>query len=242
MSTENTSTQESREITVYATKGGKTTTINTNVTTWGELKPLVRNAGFDLSSLLAAENINKSDLVNDLAVLPTTPFRLFLRPTKTKSGLRDRKQMFADIKTAIEKDPSIKQKFIIDGKNMTQLSTVLLDELCTKYNIGGATASAPAKAEPVKAEPVKEVVKEAVKEVQKVVEDVKTSKMNSNVQDIDIIENAIRLVNQLSGYFHFTKSIKHLTALSAEIKGETPAAKVETVEESLAREAREMGY
>lgn len=239
MNTENTSTQESREITVYATKGGKTTVINTDVTTWGALKPLVRNAGFDLGSLLAAENINKSDLVNDLAVLPTTPFRLFLRPTKTKSGLRDRKQMFADIKAAIEKDPSIKQKFIIDGKNMTQLSTVLLDELYTKYNIGGATASAPASAPaPTKAEPVKEVVKE----VEKVVESVKSSKMNSDSSDLDLVVTAIEAVKQLSGYFNYEKSIKHLTLLLSEVKGEAPAAKVETVEESLAREAREMGY
>ena len=66
--TENTNPESqsgAREITIYATRGNTMRKITTDVRTWAELKPLVRNEGFDLNSLLAAENITKMDLVND---------------------------------------------------------------------------------------------------------------------------------------------------------------------------------
>ena len=106
-----------REITIYATRGGQMKKIMTSATTWGELQPLVRREGFDLSSLLAAENINKSDLVNDLAVLPATAFRLFLRPKQTKSGALDRKECFATIKSHIAIYPEDKSKFVTELKH-----------------------------------------------------------------------------------------------------------------------------
>jgi len=60
--------------------------ILSTATTWGELKPQIRKEGFDVSSLLAAENITRHDLISDLAVLPTGPFRVIMRPKETKSG------------------------------------------------------------------------------------------------------------------------------------------------------------
>lgn len=117
-----------REITIYATRGGNTQKISTDVTTWGELQPLVRNAGFDLSSLMAAENVNKTDLVNDLAVLPSSDFRLFLRPKQTKSG-SDRKSLFEAIKEFTRENPEKKGCFVVEGRNMTQLATSVLEDL-----------------------------------------------------------------------------------------------------------------
>ena len=138
-----------REVTIYATRGGQMKKITTAVKTWGELQPLVRREGFDLGSLLAAENINKTDLVNDLAVLPEGNFRLFLRPKQTKSGATpDRKECFAIIKAHIAANPGDKAKFTIDGKNMTQLSTPVVQELVAKH-IGGVASEVPAPA-PVK--------------------------------------------------------------------------------------------
>jgi len=75
-----------RKITVYSTKGKSNAEITTDVATWGELKPLLVSEGYDLDSLNATENINRTDLINTGAILPEGEFTLFLRPKQTKSG------------------------------------------------------------------------------------------------------------------------------------------------------------
>lgn len=214
-----------REITIYATRGGQMKKITTAAKTWGDLQPLVIREGFDLNSLLAAENINKTDLVNDLAVLPEGNFRLFLRPKQTKSGATpDRKECFAIIKAHIATNPEDKAKFIINGKNMTQLSTPVVQGLVAKYCNG---ASAPA--------PVQEKI-------------TKTSTINAtSLTDIERVEQALSLVVHLSHYYSYTKVEKHLNRLFDEILSANPSAYTEreqTEEQILAREAREMfaGY
>ena len=219
----------SREITIYATRGGQMQKITTDVTTWGELQPLVRNAGFDLSSLLAAENITKTDLVNDLAVLPTTAFRLFLRPQQTKSGALDRKECFAIIKAHLAVSPEDKAKFTIDGKNVTQLSTPVVQDLVAKY-CDGLKATVPA------TRVVNEVVAERVSE-KKVVANLDTIS-NDDLSNAEKVQEAINLISSLEGYDSYRKAHKHLDRLLDEV-----AEPVFSDEESeLAREAREMGY
>ncbi len=224
-----------REVTIYATRGGQMKKITTAVKTWGELQPLVRREGFDLSSLLAAENINKTDLVNDLAVLPEGNFRLFLRPKQTKSGAPDRKECFAIIKAHLEKNPGDKPKFIIDGKNMTQLSTPVVQDLVAKYcNGASALAPAPVQEKAPKAEKVETPVAEATSN-------------GVPVSDAERVEEALRLLAPLSGYDSYAKVEKHLNRLSDEVSiANVPACteREETEEEAIAREAREMaaGY
>jgi hypothetical protein len=223
-----------REVTIYATRGGQMKKIMTSVKTWGELQPLVRREGFELSSLLAAENINKTDLVNDLAVLPEGNFRLFLRPKQTKSGAPDRKECFAIIKEHIANNPGDKAKFTIDGKNMTQLSTPVVQDLVAMYCNGtSAVAEVLVKEKAPKAEKV-----EAAKEV---------ATKSNNLTDAERVEQALALVAPLSGYDSYAKVEKHLNRLSDEVAiANTPACteREETEEEALAREARELsaGY
>lgn len=229
-----------REITIYATRGGQMKKITTAVRTWGELQPLVRREGFDLSSLLAAENINKTDLVNDLAVLPEGNFRLFLRPKQTKSGAPDRKECFAIIKAHIVANPGDKAKFTIDGKNMTQLSTPVVQDLVAKY-CNGASAPAPApvqeKAPKAKAEEVETPKAEEVKAISE----------ETSLTEVERVEKALALVAPLSGYESYAKVEKHLNRLADEVAIENAPAPVmgeETEEEAVARESREMaaGY
>lgn len=214
---------QNREITIYATRGGQMKKIMTSATTWGELQPLVRNEGFDLSSLLAAENINKSDLVNDLAVLPTTAFRLFLRPKQTKSGALDRKECFAVIKAHIAVYPEDKYKFVIDGKNMTQLSTPVVQDLVAKYC---QRTTVPAGAV-------------ETKESKPVVTTVSESK---ELTETERVEKALTLIAPLSQYPSYHKALKHLGLLRFQTTGEDCEEAEETEEEAIAREAREMGY
>jgi hypothetical protein len=236
-----------REVTIYATRGGQMKKITTAVKTWGELQPLVRREGFDLGSLLAAENINKTDLVNDLAVLPEGNFRLFLRPKQTKSGATpDRKECFAIIKAHIAANPGDKAKFTIDGKNMTQLSTPVVQDLVAKYCNGAiAPAPAPVQEKAPKAKAEKAPKAEIVEKGEEVVDTVKESK-TSGLSDAERVEQALALVTPLSGYDSYAKVEKHLNRLSDEVSmANVPACtERETEEEALAREAREMsaGY
>lgn len=212
----------SREITIYATRGGQMQKITTDVTTWGELQPLVRNAGFDLSSLLAAENITKTDLVNDLAVLPTTAFRLFLRPRQTKSGALDRKECFAAIKVHLLNYPEDKAKFSINGRNVTQLPTATVQDLVAKYCVK-ATAAANSR-----------TVNESVREVVGTLPEVD----DTDLTDVEKVEEAIALISSLDSYDSHYKANKHLNRLLEEVS----FSDSDSEGSDLAKEARELGY
>lgn len=212
-----------RVVTIYATRGGQMKKITTKAVTWGDLKPLVRAEGFDLNSLLAAESVNKSDLVNELAVLPTEDFRLFLRPKQTKSGAMDRKELFSLIKEAVAKDPSLKAKFTVDGKNVTQLKTPHIEELYIKY-----IAKASSKKEVVVEKPIKEKVQKKAVIAEK------------PAPYSNLVSQAISLISSLVTFPSFAKANKHLNNLLIEV--DPSKAPAETEEEALRREAKEMGY
>ena len=142
-----------REIVAYATKGGKIAKINSDVKTWGELKPLLKREGYDLNSLLAAESINRADLVNDLAVLPEGPFRVFLRPKQTKSGVDlPYKEVRAKVQELIASDGDVAKAHFNEGKNYTTKKGDELNVLLNSYK-GGSVTTSSAKAEPKKEEP-----------------------------------------------------------------------------------------
>ena len=142
-----------REIVAYATKGGKIAKINTDAKTWGELKPLLRIEGYDLNSLLAAESINRADLVNDLAVLPEGPFRVFLRPKQTKSGADlPYKEVRAKVQELIASDGDVAKAHFNEGKNYTTKKGDELNVLLNSYK-GGSETTSSAKAEPKKEAP-----------------------------------------------------------------------------------------
>ena len=139
-----------REIVAYATKGGKIAKINTDAKTWGELKPLLKMEGYDLNSLLAAESINRADLVNDLAVLPEGPFRVFLRPKQTKSGADlPYKEVRAKVQELIASDGDVAKAHFNEGKNYTTKKGDELNVLLNSYK-GGSVTTSSAKAEPKK--------------------------------------------------------------------------------------------
>jgi hypothetical protein len=156
---------ETREIVIFATQGQQTSRINTDVTTWGQLKPLLRNLNFNIDTMLATENVTRTDLVNDNAVLPSGPFRLFLRSQKPKSGAEmSRSELFVAIKKIIEKDPAAKNSFTQDGANVTRLKTPVIQALYDNY-IGRNTAGAKVEAIDTVAEEVLEKVEEVQEEV-----------------------------------------------------------------------------
>ena len=75
-----------RKIKIYTTTG-MPGTIETNVSTLGELKPLLRQREINYDGMKMLVGETKNELSVDEAVLPTEDFKLYLMPSKTKSGV-----------------------------------------------------------------------------------------------------------------------------------------------------------
>ena len=74
-----------RKIKVLSTVGASGT-IETNVTTLGELKPLLEAKEINTSGMKMMVGETRNELNLDDAVLPEGDFKLYLMPAKTKSG------------------------------------------------------------------------------------------------------------------------------------------------------------
>ena len=90
-----------RKISIFSTKTNSLTNVESDATTWGELKS-------QISHLFAEEMVatvveTKNQLIVSDAILPTGDFKLVLTPSKTKSG-----QEIIDVASAIA---TLKEKF-----------------------------------------------------------------------------------------------------------------------------------
>ena len=215
-----------REIVAYATKGGKIAKINTDVKTWGELKPLLKREGYDLNSLLAAESINRADLVNDLAVLPEGPFRVFLRPKQTKSGADlPYKEVRAKVQELIASDGDVAKAHFNEGKNYTTKKGDELNVLLNSYKGGSGTTSS-AKAEPKKEEPKAPKAEE------------KASPKASEAQEFSE-EGCIKVAVEALSKIKSVNTANVISLVKDLLKGKaTPVKKEPTEEELLAEEAK----
>ena len=75
-----------RKIKIYTT-AGIPGTIETNVSTLGELKPLLRQREINYEGMKMLVGETKNELSVDEATLPEGDFKLYLMPAKTKSGV-----------------------------------------------------------------------------------------------------------------------------------------------------------
>ena len=74
-----------RQIKIYSTVG-ISATITTNVTTLGELLPLMMEQNVNTSGVKMMIGETRNEISHNEAVLPAGDFRLYLMPEKTKSG------------------------------------------------------------------------------------------------------------------------------------------------------------
>lgn len=122
-----------RIVTVVATKGGQVKKYETEATTWGALRDIIQG-DYSLSNIKATENINKSTLEHVDCALPEGDFRVFLRPSKTKSGGAFDGKNFKEMRAIIAAEGEDAKKFLSAyraGKNWTQLTT---DDLVSGMN------------------------------------------------------------------------------------------------------------
>jgi len=155
-----------KHVLVYSTVGKGVVEFDTQAATWLDLKKNLREMQVKFDGMKAVIGENRHTLESDQATLPDGDFSLFLMPIKVKSGAYTRAELFERIKALVASNPDMKQKFIVDGKNMTQLSTDKLNELWAKHGEKGGVISAPAPT-------AKDTVKEQKQAVSSVVESIK---------------------------------------------------------------------
>ena len=127
-----------RKIKIYTT-AGIPGTIETNVSTLGELKPLLRQREINYDGMKMLVGETKNELSVDEATLPTGDFKLYLMPAKTKSGVD-----LDEMEEAIER---------IENKVDRILSK--LDSINTSLVV--STTSASKVAEPISLEDQREI-------------------------------------------------------------------------------------
>ena len=145
-----------RKIIVYSTKG-KSGSFESDAKTWGEVQNDVRNIVGDLDNLIATENVNKTNLGHQDSVLPEGDFKIFLRPSKTKSGATDFSSMsFKECRAFIaDKGQACKDYLNAEakksGRNWTQLSTEELQKYLSSYSGSKSSSSSKTSAKATKA-------------------------------------------------------------------------------------------
>ena len=246
---------ENFEVTVQ-TSGKSDKTINTSevIKTWGGLRDILSAEGYDLNNLKPTENINKTTLEHTDAVLPDGDFRVFLRPSKTKSGNPYANMGFKDLRAEINKLGESCKTYLsslVPGKNWTQLTTDQLREGLSNF---ASTSSTPVEENAVMEEtsnssqPVSNL--EKLTEAKSLLNCVKDNTSCSNLEDyvdeaIDIIDNAIDLINVGECEGEQSTSNNSASAESEEQKAariarEEAEAARKAEEEEIAREAREL--
>jgi hypothetical protein len=220
-----------KKVTVFSTLGKNAQEFTTAATTWGELQSGLKEMNISFSGMKAVIGENKHTLESDKALLPTEGFTLYLMPVKTKSGA-DRKELMATIKDFVIKNPSRKQDFIIDGKNMTQLSTAVIEGLVAKHISGDAATAAP-KAEAVKAPKETPAAKAAPDVIiESLVGEIENT-LSDSKHKVKVMTAVAQIVALLGGNLEVAVGKKEAAAPS---KPEAPA---ETESQKAAREERE---
>lgn len=126
-----------RTIKVFSTRNGSTTPIQTDVTTFGELKTVLDDNDIEFNnSLKAIESVNNTSLELDNSALPEGDFILGLFPKKTKAGSL-RTDLYTRIKEFIQRDgKETVNNFFNEqaGRHYTNISTEDLESYVDQYD------------------------------------------------------------------------------------------------------------
>ena len=143
-----------RKVLVYTTVGNNATEIESDAKLWSELQTQLGQIGVsNFTKLKCVVGESKVTLESPNAVLPNENFTLFILPKKNKSGANydsmSYREMKAEVKAIITKNPEAKSYFKDGSKNWTQLSTDKMRNLLKNYH-------GDSKAETVKEEVIEE--------------------------------------------------------------------------------------
>lgn len=168
-----------RIISIYSSRGGAKT-ITTGVTTWKELLPLVKAQGYPVNDLHVTENVRKTTLEHEDAILPEGDFTLFMRPKKTKSGAKgkradglNKKELTALLKKDIASSSNGKEFYA--GYSSMTVADLAVKVNTFKAKLAKEKVSSKTTATKKVTTPVKKAVAKVVKSVKESKEVVETS-------------------------------------------------------------------
>lgn len=219
-----------RTVTVFSTIGGvKQEKFETDVKTWGELKPLIEKK-FNLDKLVATEVERKVTLEHKDVELLDTDFRIFLRQKETKSGNLEGKS-FKELRAILADKGDNAKQFLTEkfGKNWTTLSGDELRKGLTEYSEPKDSKKEEIVEEKLESEEITETMTPKEK-VQKAIN--LLSEVCKEVNDEEICERTELLIEDAQGLLEV-------------LPGQDPVKKVkeekdvESEEERKKREAKE---
>jgi hypothetical protein len=231
---------DQRVITIYSTKGGMKE-ITTTATTWGELKPQVEKAGYDLRNLAATCGNTRNSLDRDDAILQTGDYTIFLRPVKTKSGATlkadaKRSDVNAVVKEMTEKHGEDFRTHINSKGNWTRVTTPEIVELVNSYKPSGKkTDNGVGKVVKTVAESKKPAKKTSTTEKAKATEVSDDAFADAR----QVLEDAGVSSEVLAGYDKFAAEFSP-EALEAKSSEDAEAQRLREKEEKLAREFNDL--
>jgi hypothetical protein len=228
----------STKVTVFSTGGKTGIDINTEATTWKQLKQELSKVGVSTSGMKAVVGQSKVSLEHEDAQIPQQDFTLFMLPVQTKSGysIPDAatieampygmlRNLLKDIAAA---DGDAFKDFFNQGKNYTTKSTQELKDLLVAYGKNGSKAQAPAKTSgKEESKPAKKAVAKPGKNVGDIVKDIAASKSKEAISSASVTRVEKKPVSNLEGAkevvrnHHGSQSLKDaaLRALDALEKG-----------------------
>lgn len=236
---------ENFEVTVQ-TSGKSDKTINTSevIKTWGGLRDVLSSEGYDLSNLKPTENINKTTLEHIDAVLPDGDFRVFLRPSKTKSGNPYANMGFKDLRAKINElgeEAKAHLSNLVPGKNWTQLTTDELRKGLTSFT-SNSSNSAPQVTE-VPKEEVAQVTEDTVSPTTNKEKAEQAKSLLNGILDNtdcdDLIDRVESAIEEIDGVISEIEDCGEEEESNDEPESEEAKAK-RLEEEEIAREAREL--
>lgn len=127
-----------RKVTIYSNKTRATQEINTNVSTWGELKSLI-NEDMMVSSARCMVKENRMTLESAQAVLPTGDFIVYVYPTKVKSGITE--DAYTDLTDAKLRKACQKKSLSNTGTGASLRSKIRAYD--KRHNINSSEVDAP---------------------------------------------------------------------------------------------------
>ncbi len=131
-----------RTISLYTTLG-RLIKIETDVQTWGQLKPLAEREGINVSDMKASESVNRTTLENDNAVLPEGDFIVFFTKIKSKAGSMSYGELRATIKELVADSDEAREHFNSGGRNYTNKTKADLENLLESWDSGMSTSEKP---------------------------------------------------------------------------------------------------
>ncbi len=125
-----------RKVRIFSTK--VKAQIDTDVTSWGELKNILRDREIPYNGMTAALSGSNLSLESNSAQLPNTDFVLYLMPQKTKSGINIEAFSYMDLRKTIqeiiETAGDVAKNFFNDGHNYTRKNAADLRVLLQEWN------------------------------------------------------------------------------------------------------------